>query len=173
MQPTVVEFSEERLPLVQGFECGPHDWALLAADWIQAASSFPGALKSMKDHGNRVFLYFAGAVDQEHLIGFSSLGTTRWRIPPPDGPKRQTGFLPMLAIASAFQGKSVESSGQRYSHAIMEHVVAEARQFGFRELCLFVHKDNDRAIRLYTRYGFQPLDPNAPKGQVQMLKVLD
>ncbi len=173
MQPRVVEFSEERLPLVLGFECGPDDWALRAAKWIQTAPPFPGALLSMKDRGNRVFLYFAGAVDQEHLIGFSSLGTTRWRIPPPDGPKRKAGFLPMLAIASAFQGRSVESSGQRYSHAIMKHLVSEARQSGFRELCLFVHEDNARALRFYEGRGFQAMGPNDSRGLVRMLKFLD
>ena len=99
--------------------------------------------------------------------------TTQWKIPPPDGAKREAGFIPMLAVALRFQGKPNGAVGQRYIDEIMGHVMRQARKLEYRELCLYVHEDNTRAIRLYRRYGFQVLGTRNDKGNLRMLKLLD
>jgi len=169
----VVEFSAVDLPHVQAFDCGDNDWSLLAARWIKSAPPFPGALKSIEDHGNAVWLYFLDAVDEEFLVGFTSLGQTRWPLPPPDGPRRNVGFIPMLAVASAFQGKPTAAARGRYVDEMLEHLIEQALRQEYRELCLFVHKDNQRAIRLYERYGFAALGTEDDRGNLKMLKLLD
>lgn len=177
MEIEVAEFSPEHLRsrCVQGFECGDTLWAQHAAKWIKSAPPFEGALKSIRDRGNVVWLYFAlaNAIDEKHLVGFSSLGVIRWPIPPPDGPKRDVGFIPMLAVASAFQGKPNGADGKHYSHFIMEDVIRKARARKYRELCLFAHEDNVRAIKLYEEFGFEVIQSSDGKGNVKMMAFLD
>ena len=66
-----------------------------------------------------------------------------------------------------------EAAGRRYIDEIMKHVIQQARELGYRELCLCVHKDNTRAIRLYRRYDFQVLGTRDDRGILRMLKLLD
>lgn len=174
MELQVEPFSQDRLPQVQGFECGTEDPAVWATEWIKSPLPFPGALKSMQDHGTSVWLYLLSVPaleEQPYLVGFGSLGTTRWVIDPPDGPKREAGFIPMLAVASAFQRKPARE--KRYSEIILEDLIDKARGRNYRELCLFVHKDNGRAIRLYERYSFRPLGGPDGRGNLRMLRLLD
>jgi ribosomal protein S18 acetylase RimI-like enzyme len=166
-----VEFSAKHLPRVQHFECRSSLSAEFAADWIKQAPPAKGALRSIQDYGNEVWLYYAA--NRRDLIGFSSLGTTRWRIPPPDGPRREAGFLPMLAVASRFQGKMAEPGKRRYSDLILYDTIAKARERQFRELCLFVHEDNIRALRLYTKHGFEIIGETDQRGLIRMLKLLE
>ena len=166
MELKVVEFSREHLPSVQGFECGSTLWAELAADWIANAPPFPCALQSMDEYGTEVWLYFlvVPELGKEYLVGFSSLG--------PAKASPEMGYIPMLAVASAFQGKPEDSEGGRFSHRIMKHVLATARERGFRDVCLLVHDDNVRAKRLYTRFGFAVATKKDKKGNVRMDKSL-
>lgn len=175
MELQVEAFSQSLLSAVQGFECGADLSAAFAAQWIKSPLPFPGALKSMEEHGNSVWLYFLDvvAIEERHLVGFGSLGVTRWAIDPPDGPRRDVGFIPMLAVASQFQGKPTIKGQRRYSHFIVEDLIGKARERGFRELCLFAHKENGRAIRLYGAYGFQPVGVPDVRGNLRMLKLLD
>jgi ribosomal protein S18 acetylase RimI-like enzyme len=167
-----VDFSARHLSGVQEFECGEEPWAVMAADWIKQAPPFDGALKSMAKHGNSVWLHLLDPppAAKEQLVGFSSLGLTRWCIPPPDGPKREIGLIPMLAIASAYQGKRIGEI--RYSDAIIQHVVDKARQRTYRELCLFVDADNKKAISLYNRFGFAVIGATDNRNLLRMLKHL-
>jgi ribosomal protein S18 acetylase RimI-like enzyme len=169
----VVEFSAQHLSKVQAFECGSADWCLFAERWIKNAPPFPGALQSIQERGTTVWLYFIDAVGEEFLVGFSSLGVTRWRIPPPDGPTREVGFIPMLGVALSFQGKPNGATGERYSDQIMQHVIEQARERGYCEVCLSVHADNVRARRFYDRYGFETLGLKNGRGNLKMLKLLD
>ncbi len=173
MELRIAEFSAADLPRVQNFECGSEDWAVFAAEWIKDAPPFSGALQSMQRYKNKVWLYSVEALGEEYLVGFSSLGTTKWAIPPPDGPKRKVGLVPMIAVASNFQGKPEGNDDKRYAHQIMEDVIEKSRQRGFRELCLFVHEKNVRAIKLYERYGFQVIGDPDGKGLLHMLALLD
>jgi ribosomal protein S18 acetylase RimI-like enzyme len=127
----------------------------------------------MEQYGNAVWLYFLDALDEEFFVGFSSLGVTKWPIPPPDGQRREVGFIPMLAVASRFQGKPSCGGGKHYIETIMEHVTEQARERGYKELCLFVHADNTRAIRLYNRHGFRIVETRNDKGLLKMLRLLD
>jgi ribosomal protein S18 acetylase RimI-like enzyme len=172
-----VEFSRQLLPLVQEFTCGCDLWAELAADWIKQAPPFPCALRSMEERGTRVWLYLLHAalddqLEEEYVVGFSALGTTTWAIPPGGG-KREVGMIPMLAVASSFQGKPSGQGTKRYSQQILEHVIAEARKSGFRELCLKVNAENDRAVKLYERIGFKVLGSRDGRGHFSMLRLLD
>jgi ribosomal protein S18 acetylase RimI-like enzyme len=172
---TAVDFSAPYLSRVRDFECGEEPWAVMAANWIKQAPPFDGALKSMAKHGNCVWLHFleTPGTAEQHLVGFSSLGVTRWSIPPPDGPKRTVGFIPMLAIASAFQGKRIGETAVRYSDAMVQHVVDKARERAYRELCLFVDANNAKATSLYTRCGFVVLGGRDHRNLLRMLKRLD
>ena len=173
MALTIVEFSAEYLPRVQHFECGSSASAELAAEWIQQEPPDKGALYSMQEYGNTVWLYFTSG--GKELVGFSSLGITRWPIPPPDGAKREVGFLPMLAVASQFQGKSCGRGRRRrrYSDLILGDTISKARQRGLGELCLFVHEENMRARRLYARHGFEAIGETDDRGLIRMHKLLD
>jgi ribosomal protein S18 acetylase RimI-like enzyme len=169
------DFAAQLLSRVQEFDCGEEPWAVMAANWIKQAPPFDSALKSMAKHGNSVWLHFLDApgAPRQHLVGFSSLGVTRWPIPPPDGPKREIGIIPMLAIASAFQGKRLGETAVRYSDAIIQHVVDKARGRMYRELCLFVDASNGKAISLYNRFGFAVIGARDNRNLLRMLKLLD
>ncbi len=165
------EFSRDSLSLVQEFNCGSEEWAEFAARWIKEAPPFQGALKSMEKHGTRVWLYFA-CVDEhteEILVGFSALGLTKWSIPGASDPKRTVGFLPMLAVAAAFQEK-LAPEGKKYSHFIMEDVMSMACKSNMSELCLYVHPGNIRAINLYKRFGFRQILDEDCHGNLRMHK---
>ena len=47
--------------------------------------------------------------------------------------------------------------GLRAASALMEAILAFARENGFEQLNLEVRSSNIRAIRLYEKYGFQKL----------------
>jgi ribosomal protein S18 acetylase RimI-like enzyme len=169
----IVEFSENDLSRVQSFNAGSGRWAELASEWIKQAPPFPGALSSMEQYHNKVWLYFVDVGEEEFLVGFAALGITRWKIPaPPNGEERDVGIIPMLAIASAFQGKPKDDA-KRYSRQILEHVVGQACERAYRELCLTVNADNIRAVKLYQSSGFQILGPKDGHGNLRMLKRLD
>lgn len=174
MKLRAVEFSSEYLPRVQDFECGSEQWCRFAERWIKSPPPFPGALRSIQKYGNAVWLYFLDSpYDGEFLVGFSALGKSRWKIPPPDGPIREVGFIPMLAVALCFQGMPDGCpAGNRYIDEVMEHVIQQARGRRYREVALFVHKDNARAIALYERHGFQTLRGSDAKGNLKMLRLL-
>ena len=171
MALTSVEFSAELLPRVQHFECGSTASAEYAADWIKGQPPSKGALRSMQERGNEVWLYYTSA--GKDLVGFSSLGVTLWRIPPPKRARRQVGFLPMLAVASRYQGQSSGREGQRYSDLILSDTIEKARERGFRQLCLFVDEENVPARRLYARHGFEAPGEPDDRGLIRMHKRLD
>ena len=79
----------------------------------------------------------------------------------------------MLAVASRFQGKPNSDDGKRYTDEMMEHVVQQARERGYRELCLFLHADNTRALRLYERYGFEAIGEQDERRLIRMFKRLN
>ena len=78
----------------------------------------------------------------------------------------------MLAVATAFQGKSLDESNRRYSHFIMDHIIAMARAESYPDLCLFVHPQNCKAIHFYESYGFAFIGKTGPK-KAQMYMCLE
>ena len=164
-------FSEDALPSVQHLDCGDSLAAELAVEWIKQGRAFRGALKSMEQHGTEVWLYWADANGEEHLIGFASLGVTRVPIPLPDGQRQEVGFIPMLGVARSFQSKFL-GKGKKYSHWIMESIIEKAREREFRRLCLYVHKDNLAAQRLYEKFGFQYIAGEGAHGNRGMMRFV-
>ena len=111
-------------------------------------------------------------LNESHLVGFSSLGHTKMPVPYPDGSRRYVQYIPMLAVASAFQGKTIDDSGRKYSVAIMEQIVAAASMLQPKSWCLQVHADNLRAISLYGQFGFQSIGEPDGRNMLRMLKRL-
>ena len=138
-----IEFAREHLKLVESFDCGDEYYSA----WIR--DPFQGALFSISKHGNSVWLY----VVEECVVGYGSLGLNKWRFPPPDGPKQTVGYIPMLAVASAFQGMPLQ--GDRYSTQIILDLKEEAKRRSYGKLCLMVHEENTAALRCYTDCGFE------------------
>ena len=122
LQP--VEFTENLLnsSIVQEFDCGTSVSGNHAARWLKGAPPFRSALLSIQKHHTQVWLYFLEDpyCDERYLVGFSLLGSTRWPMPP-DGFRRDVGFIPMLGVGRPFQGRP--STPPRYSHQIMDHIL--------------------------------------------------
>jgi hypothetical protein len=92
-------FAPTLLPLVQNVDCGSTLWGQAAAKWLKApVTDSTGALAGMAV-GNEVWLYYDGA----DLVGFGSLGTTTWRIPPPQGERTKLAYIPQIGILRNFQ----------------------------------------------------------------------
>ena len=170
----IVDFSADYLRQVKDFDCGSEDWAVWAANWIKNAPPFPSALLSMDQYGTRVWLYFlfVETLGEEFLVGFASLGITNWSISELQASKRVPGLIPMLAVATSFQGKSADTKGTRYSHLIMQDVISKACEYGLSDLCLSVHPKNRRAIRLYEQFGFRQIEGADAHGNLRMHKSL-
>jgi GNAT superfamily N-acetyltransferase len=145
----VVPFTPDMLDLVQGFSCGdqPHEREL--AEWITRDS-----IQAMQ-RGTQVWLY---ATPERELVGYGSLGVTRWRWPEPTSKKVEIQVIPAVAIQQAYWGKPEGPREERYSSQILDHLLAEAdaRADAMPLLGLFVHPDNQRAVAVYQRVGFVP-----------------
>jgi GNAT superfamily N-acetyltransferase len=149
-QLIAVEFSASLLDLVREFSCGdePHEQEL--ADWIRLH-----ALQAI-DHDTRVWLY---VTQEKQVVGYSSLGTSRWQYPDPTKKARATvAVIPAVAIQKSFWGQPPGPPENRYSSQILDHLILEAARLPLSApvLGLFVHPANVRAIKFYERAGFQP-----------------
>lgn len=165
------EFTENDLPeLVQFDCCGDRDtpWARAANEWLLGSDVWQS-----KKRGTSVWLYrLASGV----VVGFSSLGMTRRRWPPPDGEYRNLLIIPMLGIDHNCHGQP--KGPERYSHQILNHLIYEASQLAERErgaghsvasvLTLYVHENNRPAIKLYQDFGFVA-EPDAARGELILM----
>ncbi len=151
-----VPFQEADQDRLAGFCCGTEHYADYLREWIQG-SEVSDSLK----RGTQVWL-FENTVGQ--IVGYGSLGRTRWRWPLPDGKYDYLQILPALAVAEDFQGRPPDKDW-RYSVQILSHLIAEA-EFNYRAsletkkpllawLVLMVHNDNQRGIRFYQTIGFE------------------
>lgn len=151
-----VDFTEADQARLVGFSCGDEIWSRHVTEWIVGSD----ALDSIKRYKTRVWLF---ETEDQTVVGYGSLGTSRWHWPPPDGPKAKVALIPMLGIDARFRGEPADPE-RRYSRQIMSHLIAEAQSVA-REwngdpkerpqwLVLQVHRDNDRAIRFYENCGF-------------------
>ncbi len=146
-----VPFALEDRELFADFFCGDEPWSLAAAEWICGS----GVEKSLTQPGSQVWLYRRESDDQ--LVGFGSLGRTRRRWPPPSGQYANLLIIPQLAVDARFRGQPANDP-PRYSHQILGHLIAEARDVavdtGSPLLLLYVHEQNGRAMRLYEEFDF-------------------
>jgi ribosomal protein S18 acetylase RimI-like enzyme len=155
----VQPFSAALLSEVRDFFCGDEPWQVEVAQWIKDATLDDGAVRWMQ-HGTKVWLYRTNAGE---LIGFGSLGTTKWRMRR-DAPRESVGIIPAFAVALRFQGEPKHlPPEERYAARIMGDLISKAGSLGPKIVGLFVDKRNVRAIAFYNRIGFQALpDEGAP-----------
>lgn len=154
-----VQFTEQDFDAVQGFACGNEPWELYLAQWItNTAVQDERTIVDLLRDGTKVWLYYAG---QGNLVGYGSLGVTRWKYPEPFGPTTATiGVIPAVAVSSAYQGQPLGDWRQRYSTEILMDLITTATQnysagvFPDPALGLFVDTRNVRAKTVYTRLGF-------------------
>lgn len=149
------EFTAEHLDLLAEFECGSKWWEQLQVEWIRKPPPFDGALLAKQKWGTTVWLHQICVPMQEEpfIIGYSSLGHTNLPDPFPDGQRRRIQYIPGLALAEQFQGQSYD--GKKYSHIIMEHILSVATDREPGLVGLHVYPENEKAIRLYRRFGFK------------------
>ncbi|MEX0727917.1 MAG: hypothetical protein WEB58_23475 [Planctomycetaceae bacterium] len=149
------EFTDDDFPELIHFNCGDDfSWGRAATEWITGSD----VRDSMARRGTRVWLY---RNDAGVLVGFGALGMTRRRWPPPGGGFSNLVIIPMLGIDRHFH-RQPPAPHTKYSHQILGHLVYEAYRWLLTEkskstlplLILYVHRDNEFAIKLYERFGF-------------------
>ena len=132
---------------VESFECGGEPWEEAAANWIKGV----GVSQSMA-RGTKVWLY---TKSDATLVGFGSVGESRWRWPDLNSDFVNFSIIPQLAVHSHFQGQPVDvPKDERFSSQIMTHLLNETNAHNTLYVGLEVHEGNVRAIRLYQSYGF-------------------
>ena len=149
----VSPFSEADQLKLAGFCCGDTIDGRYCTQWICGSD----CLDSINRHGTKVWLYrdSTGGV-----VGYGSLGKTRWRWPPPDGDYTNLLMIPMLGIDQRFHGQPPGNPAQRYSHRIVEHLISEAEIWNaslpksVNVVTLTVRESNERAQRLYRALDF-------------------
>ena len=149
-------FDEADQARLVGFSCGQEPWSRHVGEWIRGSDVFDSIKR-----GTRVWVF--ETADKE-VVGFGSLGTSRWKWPPPDGSSVPIVLIPMLGVAERFHGQPPDPEW-RYSRQIVGHLIAEAQALAFvggessspapQWLVLMVHRDNARAIQFYERCGFE------------------
>ncbi|MEX0820144.1 MAG: GNAT family N-acetyltransferase [Pirellulaceae bacterium] len=151
-------FTEADQSEMAGLHCGDKPSARAATAWITGSD----VLDSIANYETRVWVFRNQA---DEIVGFGSLGPTRWRWPPPDGDYTRLLMIPQLGIDARFHGQPPDAEW-RYSNQIMAHLILEAQEFAkeiqrtkpkkkhVELLILQVHKDNVAARRLYERFGF-------------------
>ena len=150
-----VEFAEADQAQLAGFSCGEEAWSKHVTEWICGSDVFDSMAR-----GTRVWLFETG---EGEIVGFGSVGPTRWKWPPPGGTPTNILLIPMLGIDARYQGQPPDPEW-RYSRQIMGHLIAEGQRIA-REwpgdgerpgwMVLMVRRDNARAIRFYERCGFE------------------
>ena len=100
---------------------------------------------------------------QDCVIGYGSLGQNT-----ADG--KPIAFIPMLAVSEPFQGREV--GGKKVSHHILDDLIRSAREQNHERVCLLVNKSNERAIRLYSSFGFSTYGNELKYGNLRMCKKL-
>jgi ribosomal protein S18 acetylase RimI-like enzyme len=152
---TRIDFAENLLPKVQGFDCGAEPWQQEVSDWIKAPRGTGGAVDALSQ-GNQVWLY---ADPNYELVGFGSIGATTQRYPRPKDDPIPASVIPWMAVARRFWGQPPGPPQGRFSALVLQDLMAEAFRFKDQRglLILFVHLDNVAGFKLYERAGFAEL----------------
>jgi ribosomal protein S18 acetylase RimI-like enzyme len=155
-QLVAVEFTAADQARLAGFSCGNEAWSRHVAEWIRGSD----VLDSMK-RGTRVWLFENTGGE---IVGFGSVGRTRWRWPLPDGSYTSILLVPMLGLDARFRGQPPDAEW-RFARQIMSHLMSAAREMSrdaatqsgkaIDWLVLMVHRENHRAIRFYEKCGFE------------------
>jgi GNAT superfamily N-acetyltransferase len=146
---TAVRLAPQDLPRIQGFDCGAEPYQSDLAAW-------PGAeAETCIGEGTKVWMYVArdGVV-----VGYGSLGATNWRYPDAKAKRIPVFIIPAVALRKEFWGRPADApKDDRYSSQVMRHLLAEAAGWpgSPSAIGLYVHPENEAAIKLYERFGFQ------------------
>lgn len=141
-----VAFSRELLPRVAAFKCGDQPWDIEVSDWIKAPEGKGGAIDDLGKKCD-VWLYLN---EKDEVVGFSSLGSSNWRYPTANDPRKQISVIPWVAVEARFQGNG-------YFSQILAHLFFEAQSKTDRLpiIGLYVDPRNRDAIEKYERKGFE------------------
>jgi RimJ/RimL family protein N-acetyltransferase len=140
-----VAFTPDLLEAVRDFDYGDESYQRDLAAWMREEAV------TALERGTKVWLY----VNQgDEVVGYGSLGLTRWKYPEPTSRRSELVIIPAVALRKIFWGKPED----RYSSQIMRHLLEEAKAWPGQlpAMGLFVHPENHAAIRLYERFHFRP-----------------
>lgn len=144
-----VVFTPDMLDEVRDFDYGGEPYQRDLGEWMRTE-----AVPAM-ERGTKVWLYVNQAGE---IVGYGSLGVTRWKYPDPSSRRIELVIVPAVALRQIFWGKpDGADKDDRYSSQIMRHLLEEAKNWPGRlpAVGLFVHPDNQAAIKLYERFGFR------------------
>ena len=115
-------FSESLLADVRDFDCGDERWQVEVARWIKDASADDCAVTWMR-RGTKVWLY---RTDEGELVGYGSLGTTKWRVVR-DAPRQSVSIIPGIAVQRRFQGEPKQvPPDERFAYRIVADLISKA-----------------------------------------------
>ncbi len=122
------------------------------SEWIKAP---PTKRFGNSKHETSIWLYYH---PDGRIVGFGSLGLTRWTDPYPDGEWKDLSIIPALAIQTEFQHLPRDHDAEdnpSFSHQIVGDLLGKALLQAPDFVVLCVHHDNRKAIRLYKHFGFK------------------
>lgn len=146
--------TKDKLRLFRDFHCGQDRWARAVAEWITGRSP-ECAARDIENRRCKVYLYRNQA---GQVIGFGAVGTTNGEWPNAEDPRIPVAIIPWLGLHSDFHGKPNGPNEVRYSDQILADLVYKAKATGRKYVVLFVDPENQAAIRLYARNGFDRSD---------------
>lgn len=174
-------------PHIDGFDCREDRsrehryWEWEVNDWLsQDPLTKDGALYRIRRRDCKVWFYFN---KDTQLVGYASLGKSKWPDPGmdrplPDLPAVPISLIPSLGIQTPFQGGPAGAAYEdKYSTQILKHIIVEARRkLSERQpyLGLYVHPENERAIKCYRKFGFIdfPHPYQHPEARVTYLSMI-
>jgi hypothetical protein len=155
-------FTEADLALseIQAFECGPERWDREVAEWIKSASGENSVIEDIKRFGTKVWLY---RDEQGDLVGFSSLGQTKYTWPVGGKKKELVNVIPFIGVHHKFKGEPADAQrDDKYAYQILDDLLTEAAASALSNgayalVVLSVDYQNKRAIRFYENRDFVDL----------------
>jgi hypothetical protein len=151
-----VPFSAALLPEVQDFDCGTtNPWETEVSDWIKEPSlDRDGAIADMTNRGTEVWLFRLNSA-QGPIVGFASLGESNWPLNPSPAPRTKINIIPNMAVQKVYWGQSDDNG--KFSDQILDFIKfgAEGHTERQRLIGLYVHPQNDGAIRLYNHHKYE------------------
>mgnify|MGYP000988672704 CR=1 FL=1 len=151
----VQPFSASLLADVCDFDCGKEPWQVEVAQWIKNRSSEADCAVKWINRGTKVWLY---RTNEGALVGYGSLGTSKWRLRQDAALRETVSIIPSFGVQGCFQGEPKDlPREERYAYQIMSDLISKSSGQNTRILGLFVDRRNARAITFYNRIGFQAL----------------